>query len=518
MILPLLIPAALAAEPGLLLRWRGDALLLTVEPPAGEHLAPEAPVDAWAALGGRRWGFTGDGAALEPGLSLPRAGRGPERLEGALRLSLCEDGGTTCRVVELSFDAEVAGRRGRASAAVQPGWRAPEAPASAHPALPPELAFSRAQAEGRLVLLDFSAVWCPPCNLMGAEVLEDPADSAALSPFVVALVDVDQPDSWALKSRYAVRGYPTLVVTTAEGALIDRLEGYPGEAELLGWLGRAAGGLVPLDQLLAQAEQLSPAEAGHGALRLARAGRLDESRALQARADQGADARIARLITDPSEEDLLWLCDHARGRALEWAFEVDGASLSAQAQAALRAALAAATAAESPVRAADLLYVQATMAPPEQAPALYAAAAALLRQALTGDPALDRGYYTSLADLYQAAGQPEAALGLLRDAAAAFPHEFTFFYAAAGLLLDQGRAEEALPWALAAQALAYGDNHLRAVRRHAEILHALGRDAEALALLDETLAAAARPAEGQVVRTARYLNDLEQLRAQLAAP
>ena len=104
-------------------------------------------------------------------------------------------------------------------------------------------------------------MWCPPCNLLAAEVLHDPEDAEALAPFVVAVVDVDAPWSWALKDRYAVGAYPTLIVTDVDGVVIDRLEGYPGEEAFEAWLTKVQAGMLPLDQLAEKGPTMTPDEA-----------------------------------------------------------------------------------------------------------------------------------------------------------------------------------------------------------------------------------------------------------------
>ena len=163
----------------------------------------------------------------------------------------------------------------------------------------------------------------------------------------------------------------------------------------------------------------------------------------------------------------------------------------------------------------DRLYVLGVMAPTDQQPALFGAAAALLESNLSGDIAVDRGHYGFLADLWISAGQVDHGLALLQQAAAAYPEEFTFHHALSGQLLTLGRLPEALAEAERAVTTGYGDNRLRAEKRRAEILVALGRKDEAKAHLDAAISAAERPAEGVKVRTTRYLKELEAYRAGL---
>jgi hypothetical protein len=296
-------------------------------------------------------------------------------------------------------------------------------------------------------------------------VLQDPESRNALAPFVVTEVDVDRSESWALKSRYRVGAYPTVVVARPDGEEVARIEGYPGEAAFLAWLAGAV---------------------------------------------QGPDEVERRMAAIEGEADVAWLLEHGRDRVGRWFWDLE-VDLSPQTVAALRDALGDALLAAEGAEAADLLQALAELSPPEQRATLLLAAASAMQGALTGDPELDRGYYVPLADLYEDAGHPDLALDLLRQAASRYPHEFTYHFAVAGLLLRQGQASEALPSALAAEALAYGDQELRAAMRHAEVLVALGRKDEAKAVLEAALQGAARPEAGVEVRTTRYLAELEAM-------
>ncbi len=107
---------------------------------------------------------------------------------------------------------------------------------------------------------------------------------------------------------------------------------------------------------------------------------------------------------------------------------------------------------------------------------------------------------------------------MLDAAVAHYPAEFTFHHARAGLLLDQGRAEEAVEAARDATRFAYGDNALRAADRLAQALLTSGKPDAARAVVDQALQQAARPDPSARVRTGRYLAALEATRARIDAP
>ncbi len=127
----------------------------------------------------------------------------------------------------------------------------------------------------------------------------------------------------------------------------------------------------------------------------------------------------------------------------------------------------------------------------------------------------DRGFIVDYTDTLASTGNLAEALSVLHTYAAAYPEEFTFHFTASRLLLEAGRNAEAEKSARAALQLAWGDQRLRASGRLAKALDALGRRPEALSVLDAELAAAARPAAEQKVRTHRYLDEVAALASKL---
>jgi len=82
-------------------------------------------------------------------------------------------------------------------------------------------------AENDVVLADFYADWCGPCQMLEPIV----AEIAAESPAAVAKVDVDANQS--LAGQYGVRGVPTLVLF-ADGEPAERIVGVREKSDLLG--------------------------------------------------------------------------------------------------------------------------------------------------------------------------------------------------------------------------------------------------------------------------------------------
>jgi thioredoxin 1 len=82
------------------------------------------------------------------------------------------------------------------------------------------------QAPG-LVLVDFTADWCPPCRRLAPDI--DALASEYAGRLTVVKVDADeQPD---LAARFSVRSLPTLMFFR-DGQIVDRMVGAPPPAQL----------------------------------------------------------------------------------------------------------------------------------------------------------------------------------------------------------------------------------------------------------------------------------------------
>ena len=75
------------------------------------------------------------------------------------------------------------------------------------------------------VVVDFSAVWCPPCKML-APVLDRLA-AEYQGKVTVGEIDVDENQDIAI--RYGVMAMPTLGLFRG-GKMIDRMVGFPGSA------------------------------------------------------------------------------------------------------------------------------------------------------------------------------------------------------------------------------------------------------------------------------------------------
>lgn len=111
---------------------------------------------------------------------------------------------------------------------------APPAEAHVFSALPFEKALAQADAERKLLLVDATATWCPPCRQMEETTWRDARVAAWVAQHAIAVqVDVDRDQ--AVAQILGVEQLPTLVVFQ-HGRERDRRIGYHDADALLAWL------------------------------------------------------------------------------------------------------------------------------------------------------------------------------------------------------------------------------------------------------------------------------------------
>jgi thiol:disulfide interchange protein len=86
------------------------------------------------------------------------------------------------------------------------------------------VALAASKASGKPVLADFSAIWCPACRRLHAEVFTDAAVKAVITQgFELSRIDYESPEAPAFMARYGVSSFPTLLLLDGEGKLLKRL-------------------------------------------------------------------------------------------------------------------------------------------------------------------------------------------------------------------------------------------------------------------------------------------------------
>lgn len=92
-------------------------------------------------------------------------------------------------------------------------------------AMPFETALAKAKDENRVVLLDFSAEWCPPCKMLEEKTWPDPEVRGWLGRHVIP-VKVDVDENKPLAEKFGIKTIPTLIFIRPDGSEVGRLGGF----------------------------------------------------------------------------------------------------------------------------------------------------------------------------------------------------------------------------------------------------------------------------------------------------
>ena len=86
-------------------------------------------------------------------------------------------------------------------------------------------ALSKAEKEGKPLVIVFSAAWCPPCQQMKKNVYPSAEVSALHDKFVWAYLDVDESGNSKAAEKYGVNGIPHIEFLDKSGKSIGKQVG-----------------------------------------------------------------------------------------------------------------------------------------------------------------------------------------------------------------------------------------------------------------------------------------------------
>jgi thiol-disulfide isomerase/thioredoxin len=453
-------------------------------------------------------------------------------------LKICDDQETSCMFED--FTVKVLGEAKKTAPAPAPAAAASES-LEGFITGDPAGALALAKKEGRLLFIDFSARWCPPCRVMEDTVLWRPEFLAATADMVRAGLDVDKPEAREWRKRFGVTGYPTYLVADADLNEIGR------------WTGNAS--LPAFDAWIAEQKRwkdVPVAVAEAGAAKLDEAGRMrlarqyvtlekwKEARAVLAGLNTRAAAYLdaQAQVKEEKSTDTVKLAALYRGlidrfdghdgqpaeaSVLDWIAALYKADHKAAKQymdgingliSSLNSSTDAAAEGYGPE---DILYGAATAMDDadrgDLAAPLYVRAAAvyggLADKALR--PELAKGLRLSQARCLVSAGKDEAAAAVYAGLVRKFPAEYAFHRSYANVLSRLNKYPEAISEVSLAEKLSYGDIHSQIVMLKARIQAKSGDKSGAAATLRAAIAAAEVPGSSDAASGGmkKYLKELE---------
>jgi thioredoxin-like negative regulator of GroEL len=139
------------------------------------------------------------------------------------------------------------------------------------------LALSEAQKSKKLLLIDFSARWCPGCVRLEVETFPTEAFKKLTSDFVKVKVDVDRFENSVLAEKFNVKGIPSLVVVNANQEEVGRVVDYQPPNVMTQFFSSVAADPSPLSELEGKARDKNPELLLRLGKRLLAAGRANEA-------------------------------------------------------------------------------------------------------------------------------------------------------------------------------------------------------------------------------------------------
>ncbi len=91
-------------------------------------------------------------------------------------------------------------------------------------------ALVKAKKENKLLLIDFYTTWCLPCKKLEKAIFRNKTYNKYLADnFILLHYNAEDDKTYNLSKKYHINSYPTNVVLTNDGYLLNRKQGYSGK-------------------------------------------------------------------------------------------------------------------------------------------------------------------------------------------------------------------------------------------------------------------------------------------------
>lgn len=415
----------------------------------------------------------------------------------------------------------------------------------------PKMALELAKKMNKPLFIDFFGTWCPPCNILDETVFNSPIFARHAKNMILLKLDADEKVSWDLKSKYAVTGYPTIVLATSDGDEITRFLGSLPERQIVKQMKYAIENkntslskkiedyknkptpklafeiiesLIPTENYEATLTYI-PLASQNTQLTLAQKDLMlmlpffAEAKSKKGEVNKAMIPLLKSIFENYPISDIYYqkldllnsLAELNKDEELKkWVYEVNLKNV--------EAVLAKKHLDLGSFTRVDLLYLRANsfeklgqVENEKKAHAQIAEEYSKLISEYRQNPKTNRGYNLErIYSIYKS--------GAIKDARAeyeklinVYPKEFTFHYNYASVLKDLKEWDDALKYAQNALTYSYGDNQLRAIYLVSEIEANKGLKKESIDRLTKAIQETELPKD-ETVRTHRYVKRLAELK------
>jgi thiol:disulfide interchange protein len=94
-----------------------------------------------------------------------------------------------------------------------------------------------AAEQNRVVFVDFYTAWCGACKKLDEDTWTDKKVIEILKKKTIPL-EIDADRESAIREKYNLKAYPTLLILAADGSILNRFEGYMLPAQFIATLQR----------------------------------------------------------------------------------------------------------------------------------------------------------------------------------------------------------------------------------------------------------------------------------------
>lgn len=95
-------------------------------------------------------------------------------------------------------------------------------------------ALELARKEGKLIFLDISTSWCPPCKMLKENTFPNKeVGNFYNANFINVAVDGEKGEGVTLARKFNISAYPTLMFINPEGKIIGQTAGYRNPAQFI---------------------------------------------------------------------------------------------------------------------------------------------------------------------------------------------------------------------------------------------------------------------------------------------